>query len=109
MPQACSVSENTIATDQSSFWDSSDIHWDAHRIGWAVAGGCTVLVCSHLQFGCSFSFIAQNFKHLQTTLISLVTIFQHCRYAQAVRYRDAEFDVCRSSRNYTNPRQQRQM
>ena len=24
-----------------------------------------------------------NFKHLQTSLISLVTILQHCRYAQA--------------------------
>jgi len=68
MPQPCSVSENTIATDQSSFWSSTDTHWDAHKIGWAVAGGCTIL----------------------TTLISLVTIFQHCR-------------------NYTNPRQQRQI
>ena len=54
MPQPCSVSENTIATDQSSFWNSSSLQWDAHRIGWAVAGGCTVLVCSILYIGCSF-------------------------------------------------------
>ncbi|CAE6406203.1 unnamed protein product [Rhizoctonia solani] len=31
-------SENTEAVDQSSFWDESGIHWDAHRIGWAVSG-----------------------------------------------------------------------
>jgi len=68
MPQPCTVSENTVATAQSSFWDPSNMDWDAHRIGWAVAGGCTIL----------------------TTVISLVTIFQHCR-------------------NYTNPMQQRQI
>ena len=57
MPQPCSVAENTIDTNQSSFWDSSDIHWDAHRIGWAVAGGCTILV----RFICC-SFLAHFFK-----------------------------------------------
>ncbi|CEL53042.1 Transmembrane protein 184C OS=Xenopus laevis GN=tmem184c PE=2 SV=1 [Rhizoctonia solani AG-1 IB] len=31
-------SENTEAIDQSSFWDENGIHWDAHRIGWAVSG-----------------------------------------------------------------------
>ncbi|EUC64468.1 polysaccharide lyase family 1 protein [Rhizoctonia solani AG-3 Rhs1AP] len=31
-------SENTEAIDQSSFWDQDGIHWDAHRIGWAVSG-----------------------------------------------------------------------
>ncbi|KAF8797823.1 DUF300-domain-containing protein [Phlegmacium glaucopus] len=64
----CSVSENTVITDQSSFWDASGLHWDSHRIGWAIAGGCTAL----------------------TTIISLVSIMQHCR-------------------NYTNPAQQRQI
>ena len=37
-------SDNTQVVDQSSFWDSGNIHWDAHRIGWAIAGGSTVLV-----------------------------------------------------------------
>ena len=82
MPQPCSVSENTIATDQSSFWNSSNLQWDAHRIGWAVAGACTLLVCSIFKLDVLFSFML-NFEHLQTTLISLITIFQHCRYAQA--------------------------
>ena len=54
MPQPCSVSENTIATDEGSFFSSSNMHWDAHRIGWAVAGGCTILVCSICETGCSF-------------------------------------------------------
>lgn len=31
-------SDNTAAIDQSSFWDENGIHWDAHRIGWAVSG-----------------------------------------------------------------------
>lgn len=37
-------SDNTEAVDQSSFWTSGNIHWDAHRIGWAIAGGCSALV-----------------------------------------------------------------
>ncbi|KAF8484305.1 DUF300-domain-containing protein [Gautieria morchelliformis] len=35
--------DNATGVDQSSFWDSSGIHWDQHRIGWAVAGGCAIL------------------------------------------------------------------
>ncbi|KAG8746444.1 hypothetical protein FRC10_004883 [Ceratobasidium sp. 414] len=38
-------SENAEAVDQSSFWDEAELvivkrgmHWDAHRIGWAVSG-----------------------------------------------------------------------
>ncbi|KAG9099097.1 hypothetical protein FRC06_005657 [Ceratobasidium sp. 370] len=31
-------SENTETIDQSSFWDENGVHWDAHRIGWAVSG-----------------------------------------------------------------------
>jgi hypothetical protein len=37
-------SDNTQAVDQSHFWGSGSIHWDAHRVGWAVAGGCSLLV-----------------------------------------------------------------
>ena|SRR5882757_1296070 len=46
MPLPCSVSENTVAFDQATFWDSSASKWDAHKIGWTVAGGCTILVRS---------------------------------------------------------------
>ena len=41
--KAC-PSSNTDAVDQSSFWNSGSLNWDAHRVGWAVAGGCTVIV-----------------------------------------------------------------
>ncbi|KAJ7647284.1 DUF300-domain-containing protein [Roridomyces roridus] len=61
-------SDNTDAIDQSSFWDSGNLHWDSHRIGWVIAGSCT----------------------LATLVISLVSVLLHCR-------------------NYTNPRQQRQI
>jgi hypothetical protein len=37
-------SDNTQVVDQSKFWTSGSIHWDAHRVGWAIAGGCTALV-----------------------------------------------------------------
>lgn len=75
----CSVSENTLDIVQGSFWNSTGIHWDTHRIGWAVAGGCAVLVCFICGFRVNFDFFKKNIK-FQTTLISLVTIVQHCRY-----------------------------
>ncbi|EGN97669.1 hypothetical protein SERLA73DRAFT_184469 [Serpula lacrymans var. lacrymans S7.3] len=50
-------SENTQAIDQTSFWSSSGLNWDEHRIGWAIAGGCTVL----------------------TVIISSISVLQHCR------------------------------
>ena len=37
--------DNKEVIDQSSFWDADGINWDAHRIGWAIAGGCAALVC----------------------------------------------------------------
>ncbi|KAF8574754.1 DUF300-domain-containing protein [Ramaria rubella] len=49
--------DNSENNDQSSFWDSSGIHWDQHRIGWAIAGGCAVL----------------------TVLITMYSVFSHAR------------------------------
>ncbi|KAK0421926.1 DUF300-domain-containing protein [Armillaria borealis] len=53
----CST-ENQDAVDQSSFWDSDGVNWDAHRIGWAIAGGCSVL----------------------TLIITLVTTIKHAKH-----------------------------
>ncbi|KDR71551.1 hypothetical protein GALMADRAFT_253889 [Galerina marginata CBS 339.88] len=53
----CPTSPNQVDIDQSKFWDSNGIHWDSHRIGWAIAGGCAAL----------------------TTIISTISILQHCR------------------------------
>ncbi|KAJ6625597.1 organic solute transporter Ostalpha-domain-containing protein [Mycena sp. CBHHK59/15] len=61
-------SDNSAQVDQSSFWSTPGLNWDAHRIGWAIAGGCTAA----------------------TVLISFFSVLLHCR-------------------NYTNPRQQRQI
>ncbi|KAJ3805214.1 DUF300-domain-containing protein [Lentinula lateritia] len=51
-------SDNQQAVDQTGFWNpDGGIEWDAHRIGWAVAGACSVA----------------------TVLISMISVFQHCR------------------------------
>ncbi|TFK72244.1 DUF300-domain-containing protein [Pluteus cervinus] len=60
-------SDNNQAIDQSGFWDSG-MDLDAHRIGWAIAGGCALV----------------------TVIITTLSVLQHCR-------------------NYTNPREQRQI
>ncbi|KAH6887355.1 organic solute transporter Ostalpha-domain-containing protein [Coprinopsis sp. MPI-PUGE-AT-0042] len=54
---ACVDLTNKLEIDESHFWDADGAHWTAHRIGWAVAGGCTVL----------------------TVIISIITILKHCR------------------------------
>lgn len=50
-------SSNTEVVDQGDFWNSGNSNWDAHRIGWAVAGGCAAL----------------------TLIISSISVYQHCR------------------------------
>ncbi|EPS95737.1 hypothetical protein FOMPIDRAFT_1025649 [Fomitopsis schrenkii] len=36
-------SDNFAVEDQESFWSSNGIDWDAHRIGWLVAGVCAAV------------------------------------------------------------------
>ncbi|KAJ7901884.1 DUF300-domain-containing protein [Mycena olivaceomarginata] len=50
-------SDNSADVDQTSFWDSGNLNWDAHRIGWAIAGACTAA----------------------TVLISFFSVLGHCR------------------------------
>ncbi|KAF9471458.1 DUF300-domain-containing protein [Pholiota conissans] len=50
-------SDNSPVIDQSSFWSSGNVNWDAHRIGWAVAGVCTAV----------------------TVIISTINVLSHCR------------------------------
>ncbi|KZT66067.1 DUF300-domain-containing protein [Daedalea quercina L-15889] len=33
-------SDNTATVEQDSFWSTSGVNWDAHRIGWVIAGCC---------------------------------------------------------------------
>ena len=44
------LSDNAQAVDQSHFWSDGSLHWDAHRIGWAIAGGFTVLVRVNISY-----------------------------------------------------------
>ncbi|KAL7278336.1 hypothetical protein ACG7TL_008312 [Trametes sanguinea] len=50
-------SDNRQAVDQSGFWDSNGIEWDAHRIGWLIAGVCAavtvVLTAINVGFHCT--------------------------------------------------------
>jgi len=41
-------SDNTEGIDQSTFLDGHTLHWDAHRIGWTIAGSCTVVVIPYV-------------------------------------------------------------
>ncbi|KIY62145.1 DUF300-domain-containing protein [Cylindrobasidium torrendii FP15055 ss-10] len=48
---------NRAQVDQSTFWDEDGINWDAHRIGWAIAGGCAAV----------------------TVIITFISVFKHSR------------------------------
>lgn len=39
-------SDNQQLIDQTGFWSSDGIDWDAHRIGWLIAGVCAAVVRS---------------------------------------------------------------
>ncbi|KAH9850854.1 DUF300-domain-containing protein [Lenzites betulinus] len=49
-------SDNLQIIDQSSFWSSDGLDWDAHRIGWLIAGVCAavtlVLTVINVSFHC---------------------------------------------------------
>jgi len=45
MPRPECPAENTVAVEESSFFNADGINWTPHTIGWSVAGGCAVLVC----------------------------------------------------------------
>lgn len=47
MAPAC-PSDNTQAVEQDSFWNSNSGNWDAHRIGWLIAGVCALVVRPNL-------------------------------------------------------------
>ncbi|KAI9508983.1 DUF300-domain-containing protein [Russula earlei] len=78
-------SDNSQSVDQSQFWNAGGLHWDSHRVGWAIAGGCSIL----------------------TVIISAVSVIQHCRYGTtALHPTPSEFTF---PSNYTRPAEQRQI
>lgn len=97
------ASDNTQAVDQSHFWSGGSIHWDAHRVGWAVAGACTVVVRVFLYSSCSW---------LIKRLLDSVNLCCICSSTLSVRYDLTTSDGRRSHayrRNYTKRAEQRQM
>lgn len=50
-------SDNQQAIEQGSFWGPNGVNWDAHRIGWLVAGICSVV----------------------TVLLTAINVLRHCR------------------------------
>jgi hypothetical protein len=96
-------SENTEATDQSSFLDGTK--WDDHKIGWAIAGGCAAVVrCLTNLPQCA---VLTNMMRRQTVLVTMISVLLHCRYVRFtfLRYLCSEI----VARNYNNRREQRQM
>lgn len=90
--------ENNTAVDQSSFWSSGGVNWDTlvvffyahftypsltqlwlrnfsdghrHRIGWAISGGCAVLV------SCLVSANLNNGHHISLDFVVIVVCIQH--------------------------------
>ena len=101
------LSDNTQAVDQSRFWSDKSLHWDAHRIGWAIAGGCAVLVRAYL--------LQLKKSRRFTFLISLLDCHNLCYIRSStlsVRHGITTSNALQIHvypSNYTNRAEQRQM
>ncbi|KZT05741.1 DUF300-domain-containing protein [Laetiporus sulphureus 93-53] len=51
-------SDNSETVEQDSFWSNNGIDWDAHRVGWLIAGVCAVV----------------------TVLLTVINVLQHARH-----------------------------
>ncbi|EMD36088.1 hypothetical protein CERSUDRAFT_115994 [Gelatoporia subvermispora B] len=49
-------SDNSQAVEQDSFWSANGVNWDAHRIGWVIAGACAAA----------------------TVILTIINVTQHC-------------------------------
>ncbi|ODN83994.1 hypothetical protein L202_00029 [Cryptococcus amylolentus CBS 6039] len=89
---------NSTAVDDE-FWSSDGIHWDAHRIGWAVAGGCAALTTLITLF--TVTMHATRYKHppaqrqvmrvlLMPAVYSIVSFFSYRYYTEYEYYILAE-------------------
>jgi hypothetical protein len=78
-------SDNTQAVEQSGFWSEGSIHWDAHRVGWAIAGGSALLVRAISLSLAQETIAFLSLTRSQTVIISAITVLHHCRYAAVLR------------------------
>ena len=57
------ASDNTQAVDQSRFWSDGSLHWDAHRVGWTIAGACTAVVRVYLSYNRQGGIVSSSSHH----------------------------------------------
>ncbi|TBU25288.1 organic solute transporter Ostalpha-domain-containing protein [Dichomitus squalens] len=78
-------SDNAQIIDQSSFWSSDGVNWDAHRIGWVVSGACaavTVLLTAiNVSFHCSIRIL------YMPAVYALISFFSY-RFFRSYTYYD---------------------
>ncbi|KIR56013.1 hypothetical protein I315_01077 [Cryptococcus gattii Ru294] len=89
---SCPADNSTGVDDE--FWSPDGIHWDAHRIGWAVAGGCAILTVLITLF--TLTMHATRYKHppaqrqvmrvlLMPPVYAVVSFFSY-RYYKSYEY-----------------------
>ncbi|WWC68309.1 uncharacterized protein I206_102233 [Kwoniella pini CBS 10737] len=91
-----STNSNVTDANEDVFFSPDGIHWDAHRIGWAVAGGCAALTTLITLFNVTMHAIRYQYPPAQKQVMrvllmpavySIVSFFSY-RY-----YREYEYYV----------------
>ncbi|WVQ65290.1 uncharacterized protein L199_003466 [Kwoniella botswanensis] len=93
------TNSNITDTDEDVFFSPDGIHWDAHRIGWAVAGGCAALTTLITLFNLTMHAI--RYQHppaqrqvmrvlLMPAVYSIVSFFSYRYYREYEYYILAE-------------------
>ncbi|WWC88208.1 uncharacterized protein L201_003113 [Kwoniella dendrophila CBS 6074] len=94
-----STNSNITDANEDVFFSPDGIHWDAHRIGWAVSGGCAALTTLITLF--SLTMQAINYQHppaqrqvmrvlLMPAVYSIVSFFSYRYYREYEYYILAE-------------------
>ncbi|WRT66011.1 uncharacterized protein IL334_002962 [Kwoniella shivajii] len=94
-----STNSNITDTSEDVFFSPDGIHWDAHRIGWAVAGGCAALTTLITLFNLTMHAI--RYQHppaqrqvmrvlLMPAVYSIVSFFSYRYYREYEYYILAE-------------------
>ncbi|KAI0824333.1 DUF300-domain-containing protein [Trametes gibbosa] len=89
-------SDNQQAIDQSGFWSSDGVDWDAHRVGWVIAGACAavtlVLTAINVGFHCKHytnpGEQRQIIRILYMPMVYAIISFFSYRYFRSYTYYD---------------------
>ncbi|WWD18220.1 hypothetical protein CI109_102670 [Kwoniella shandongensis] len=96
---SCPSDNSTNRAVDDSFWSPGGIHWDAHRIGWAVSGGCAALTALITLF--TLTMHATHYQHppaqrqvmrvlLMPPVYAIVSFFSYRYYTEYEYYILAE-------------------